>query len=307
MMRAYSEESASGNPDWITDLGTDRIDAEGGGAHVSTTGTVHRGFAHSMASILPKLAHCLEAAVDFEDRGAPQNIYVTGHSLGGALALHFTSAVLLGSSYGPDGAGDAMPAGLRGWPWQTLKLITFGAPRSGDEEWAEAMTVDQLESVFFTSEIDPYDRDALDTVDTAIVPRLIDASRPAGYRVLISGDPITTELIGGGKHVGTTVYVDNPDYWNLTSIPDFSDHELTNIRSQMTDILEDERIPETAWRYHDVMEINPECDPGAKGTAPEYEKLGAAVARYYTDRDVPFDAVSFQTDLDLFLSLFDAQ
>ena len=44
--------------------------------------------------------------------------------------------MLLGNQYGPNGAGQAMPARLRSWPWTNTKLISYsargGATVSGD-------------------------------------------------------------------------------------------------------------------------------------------------------------------------------
>ena len=89
---------------------------------------------------LPEGVPLLDKVADLKRGISPDNIYVTGHSLGGALAQHFASAVLLGDRYGPDGAGDAMPAALRGWPWKQIKLITFSSPRAGDKQWAKTLT-----------------------------------------------------------------------------------------------------------------------------------------------------------------------
>jgi hypothetical protein len=104
ILQAFNDSNSAGNPDWITDLGYNRLTG-GASAAISTVGRLSRGFAMSTRSILPNLFHCLEkgAGLKKKDTG-PDNIYVTGHSLGGALAQNFTSAVLLGNKYGPGGA-----------------------------------------------------------------------------------------------------------------------------------------------------------------------------------------------------------
>lgn len=178
-------ETASGNPDWITDLGWYRIGPGEGAAAISTIGGVHRGFATSMTQTLPQVMACLGRAASLAGGQRPRNIYVTGHSLGGGLAQQFVSAMLLGDRYGPGGAGPAMPARLRNWPWTNVKLITYGAPTAGDQTWAETLTVEALQSVFFGTTLEPVDLKGLAVHDPSIVPRLTDPARPAGYRVLI--------------------------------------------------------------------------------------------------------------------------
>jgi hypothetical protein len=97
-----AKHKEEGNPDWITDLGYNQLDPQSG-APISTVGTVSRGFAHAMIAILPQLFGCLEKVSEIRKGAAPDQIYVTGHSLGGALTQHFVSAVLLGNRYGPGG------------------------------------------------------------------------------------------------------------------------------------------------------------------------------------------------------------
>lgn len=295
---------AEGNPDWITDLGSYKLGPDSGGGHVSRTGNVHRGFARSTDAILPQLFGALDKAAELRPGGRPDRIYVTGHSLGGALAQHFVSAVLLGDRYGPDGTGAAMPASLRNWPWRQIKLITYGAPRAGDEEWARTLTTKKLESEFFSTPIDTLDRSALKVTDPTIVRRLIDRDRPAGYRVLLTTDPITTEKIVGGKHVGKTVYVNKRRIMDMvTPWLKGDSHEPLEIRALMIAGLADPRIPSTAWRYHAMTDLNPGRDAAGQGSLAEYEKLAGAVQRYYRDNGLWFDHRSFERSFDLFRTL----
>jgi hypothetical protein len=286
LFEALSTRNASGNPDWITDLGTRLIGVDGErgqadtAATVSTVGRVHRGFATSIEAMLPTVMQSLDRVATIQGT-APNNVYVTGHSLGGALAQHFTSAVLMGNGYGPIGSGVLMPAGLTTWPWAQMKLVTFGAPRAGDEAWARPLTEDLLQSEFYDDGILPFDRKALDAAAFEIAPRLTDASQPVAYRVLISTDPITNDLFDGGKPVGKTVYVnllcDNDPF----GLPDVNAHEPVAIRDLILLATADDRTPDVAWNYLDMDVLNPTRDDAAAGTDAEFDKLFDAVASYY--------------------------
>lgn len=297
---ALSSHDAKGNPDWITDLGWDTVGVDAGAGDITTVGGVHRGFARSMKSILPGVFQCLDKAAELRG-GAPTNIYVTGHSLGGGLAQHFTSAILLGDVYGPDGAGPAMTPALRGWPWRNIKLVSFSAPRAGDHAWASALSDGKLESPFYDpSPIETVDADARLLLDPGIVARLHDPSRPAGFRVLISTDPITTTKFGGdGTHVGTTVYVNGTSVLDWIGVVDALDHEPEAVRRYMLEQLDDPRTPPIAWRYLAVDELVPDRDEAARGTPAEMQKLADGVLRYYRDRGLWFDEAAFARDLEL--------
>jgi hypothetical protein len=293
-LEAFTDSNASGNPDWITDLGYNRLAKGKDRSLVSTVGAVHRGFARSMRSIVPNLFHCLAEIGDLKKTTSPDNIFVTGHSLGGALAQNFVGAVLLGNQYGPGGAGPKMPAELSGWPWKQIKLITYGAPRTGDSVWAKTLTEDGLQSEYFTSPLNPVDVNALKATDPMILPRLLDASRPAGFRVLNSRDPITTEKVAGGKHVGKTIYVNDPKLTDIVSGPDVSAHEQEEgIREYLFKSLADPRMPRTAMRYRSMAEINPARDPKQRGSVAELRKLAASVVTYYTHNGIWFDQTAY--------------
>jgi len=101
--------------DWLTDFDAERVKAE--------EGEVHEGFHEAIKSIAGKLIVSVMAAVHPESvEGGTMTVgdcalFVTGHSLGGAMAL--LGAQLLRR------AGFAIEA-----------VMTFGGPRVGDAAWA---------------------------------------------------------------------------------------------------------------------------------------------------------------------------
>lgn len=307
MFQGLSHTDAKGNPDWITDMGYSRLMPEEGASHITTTGQVSRGFAHSMESILPQTIRCLQKVSSLKGGRQPNRIYVTGHSLGGALAQHFTSAMLLGNRFGPTGSGPAMPSSLRRWPWKEIKLITFGAPRAGDAEWARTLTGQGLDSEVFSTRLDPYDRSALPVAHPSIIPRLTDKSRPAGYRVLLVQDPIGTAKVTGGKHVGKSIYVDHPNITKLFKAWSLKSHEPNKTRDLMIESLADPRIPQTAWRYHEMSSLNPSRNEDKRGSIEEYQKLKSSILQYYRTRHQHFDEAAFNRDFALYLKLLQDQ
>ena len=299
LVDALSSEMASGNPDWITDLGY-REEVRPAVSPLDGH-MVSRGMATGIASTLPQVLSCLDQVAGRERAEPPAHIYVTGHSLGGALAQVFTSAVLLGDRFGPE--GDRMPASLRAWPWERMKLITFAAPRVGNRAWAEHLTTERLESQFYKDQLAPFDGAAVGITDLEILPRLIDPDRPAAYRVLIPSDPITSDLIPGGAHVGHTVYLEEGDTLEILAHKDLAAHEPINMRALITDTLRDSRVPAEAWAYHEMEVLNPARDGSKAGTISEYEKLIAAVRDYYASRDLFFDVQAYDASASIFLGL----
>lgn len=297
VLQSFSGKNAKGNPDWITDLGYDRLSSGAGGAYVSTVGKVHRGFAQSLRSIMPNLMNCLQKVPSLKDGAVPNNIYVTGHSLGGALAQQFVSAILLGNTFGPDGKGAGLVSSLRNWPWTNIKLITFGAPRVGDAKFARTLTEDKLQSEFFSTAFSPADPKAIKVSQEGIVQRLTNPNRPGAYRVLNSKDPITTQKGAGGKHVGKTVYVNPKKLANVVSGPDFSAHEQRQIRDYMLKGLPGNKAPKLAIRYVDMQTINPARDDKQNGTPEEIAKLVNAVKNYYKSNNIWFNFEAFENNV----------
>ena len=301
MYQAFSDDNSKGNPDWITDLGYNLVDAKTGAGDITQTGSVSRGMATSIRSIFPSLFQCLMKVTKLVPNTAPKRIFVTGHSLGAGLAQVFASSVLLGDEYGPEGAGRSMPGRLRDWPWKQLKLITFSAPRVGDELWAKKLSEEYLFSDFFSTAINPYDKNALKVTDPGILPSLLDANQASGFRVLIPSDPITTEKLPGGKHVGKTVYVSKP---KIHEPPSFKSHQPANIRRLLSKGLNDIRIPSTSWKTWEITDLTPDYDKAKKGTPEEYKKLASSIEQYYQDKEIYFDASGFRSDFNLFMELY---
>jgi hypothetical protein len=304
-LEALNTLDAKGNPDWITDLGWFQIGPKEGAAAITNTGKVYRGFANSMLSILPSVFRCLQEVSTLAKGTSPRNIYVTGHSLGGGLAQHFAGAVLKGSVYGPDGAGTKMPTALKAWPWKNLKLITFSAPRTGNEEWAKAMTEDVFQSRFWSHPVFHADMDAFTVKNEEIVPRLLNKNKPVAYRVLISNDPITTEKIVGGKHIGQTVYVDA----GRSFVPSASSHEVYKVRELMTKTLNDDRIPNElknidkhTWEYRKRDEL-PGGPVGERGGAEEMKARVNVIKQYYDDHQITHQHEALERELNVFLNL----
>lgn len=135
--RLPKAKGGEGNPDWVTDLQLTDVVPD---PEVSKYGSVCKGFSASLKSILPTV---IESLVDIHRTfqappAPPRTIYVTGHSLGGALASHFASAMMLGNKYGPAGTGDEMPDQLRAWPWRGIQVITYSSPAVGGDEFHQA-------------------------------------------------------------------------------------------------------------------------------------------------------------------------
>lgn len=286
---ALSTADATGSPDWITDLGfrserhsfiSARVDHE-----------VARGMARSLDWTMPQILVALDRIVARPRAQPPTIVTVTGHSLGGALAQQFASALLLGDRYGP--TGDAMPESLRDWPWANLKLVTFGAPRVGNRVWAEELTTGALESQFYEVQAAiPFDTRATGITNIDVVPRMNNPGRPVALRVLNPSDLITGRF--GGDHVGRSIYLEEPD---VVPIPSKEAHEPVRIRQRMLDALRDPRIPPAPWIYHPIESLTPTRDAGQAGTAAEYAKLTDTIAEFHAANGRAWCAERFEADI----------
>jgi len=122
-----------GNPDWVTDMGFghDGINFSFEVMPDFGQSPMHRGFARAMMSMLPIIFQCLDL-IHQNRQVRPRAIYVCGHSLGGALASTFASAVGCGLYRN----GRNMPPNVAQWPWNGLSVISFSAPPIGGDHFA---------------------------------------------------------------------------------------------------------------------------------------------------------------------------
>ncbi len=307
VVQANWDTRAKGSPDWITDLGYDLIGPGKSASLISTTGAVHRGFAKSIELTLPGIFACLGKAASLKPGTRPENIFVTGHSLGGGLAQIFVSAVLMGNQYGPNGKGPAMPRQMRPWPWQQIKLITFSAPRAGDAEWAKTLTTIGLASEFHARDLRRYDYKALAPNEDSIPARLGDRNRPAGFRVLVSTDAVSTSAVAGRKPVGKTVYVDKLGPLAFAAPYSGNAHEPATLRALMVASLNDTRIPPAVWQYRDSVTAAQDDTDQSGPAMTTYRRLQAEFLTYH-NRDRPaFDTRSYERDRKIFNQLLSEQ
>lgn len=126
--------SKSGNPDWVTDMDFNRLFFQNystGGVETvfSKTGGISEGFALSMDVTFNNIIACLSEIKKMKGNQPPKNIYVTGHSLGGALAAMCASAL---------SNPENIPDELKEFPFDQLNLITYSAPTVGNREFANS-------------------------------------------------------------------------------------------------------------------------------------------------------------------------
>jgi len=171
-IRKESSSNKSGNPDWVTDFETKQCIED---KDINPHGACARGFRTAIKLTLPNIIDCLSQIEIDQNHLPPSRIYVTGHSLGGALASLFTSAVMLGEKYGPFGKGKAMPVALHSWPWPTMKLVTYASPFVGKDKKSEQSFQRSFAAVVQST------------------------------RVWLKGDVITTKEILGTKELGAHV------------------------------------------------------------------------------------------------------
>lgn len=115
-----------GNPDWVTDttLHRDKMPL------ISTEGQIHRGFGLAITSALGTIRAVFDKINT--DRGKPDRIFVTGHSLGAALATAFASAVRCGE-FGTK----KLSSGVKLWPWENLMLLPISSPAIGNRDFRD--------------------------------------------------------------------------------------------------------------------------------------------------------------------------
>ncbi|MCB0706855.1 MAG: lipase family protein [Saprospiraceae bacterium] len=109
-----------GNADWVTDLQfLDNKQYKEICKNPLVNTSV--GFSKSLKTIFPSLKSVLNR-IDSQMSDNPGEIYLAGHSLGGAYALLFGTSMLFGD------IRDDFP----NWNWKDQKVITYGAPACGN-------------------------------------------------------------------------------------------------------------------------------------------------------------------------------
>ncbi len=154
--------SETGNPDWVTDMEFLQTVSD---HRISASGSVTVGLRDSVLSAMGTLVHCLEDIAERHDE-PPTVLHISGHSLGGALAVQLAAALSVGS------IRQALPESLRAWPLDSIRVTTFGAPKSGDAAFANEV-----------------------------------ASHIDGRRIWVHGDPIPE--FPDNEHVGVPVRLEN--------------------------------------------------------------------------------------------------
>lgn len=178
-----------GNGDWITDMDMNTTVAD---KTISAHGSACRGFSSAVKTSLPLIVKCLEA-IHAAKGGAPRLVWVTGHSLGGALAGEFASAMVCGTKYGP--FGSKLLNGVQTWPWHLLRLVTMSAPVVGGEDFHTTLN-----------------------------------SRIYARRVVLAKDPITQSL--RHYHVGSHVHLaETPG--STAGLPYTDHHEPFKVRRSL--------------------------------------------------------------------------
>ncbi len=141
----------------------------------NSSGQVHYGFFLGIEEIKPWVLRKLNSIQQKwkVNQIPPKPIFITGHSLGGALANLMTYNLL--------GINKKAKDKKKTPPYNIKAMYTFGAPRVGDEEWAQSMKT------------------------------LADEFNIGLYRFINRNDVVPHIPCVGYYHVGTNIYVESAD------------------------------------------------------------------------------------------------
>ena len=115
-------------PNNFKDIKTDLMLVKEG---MGPLGKVHSGFYGALTTVWKTLATRLKSVK------ATKPIFITGHSLGGALATLSAAQLLQKQTREQDRAATLYPASIERWSGAYVQgLYTFGSPRVGDETFA---------------------------------------------------------------------------------------------------------------------------------------------------------------------------
>jgi len=187
------KHAARGNGDWVTDMDMSATKKD---PMFSAHGAVCRGFSSAQKTCIPLVIKCMEA-IQAKRGKPPAKIWVTGHSLGAALAGEFVAAMICGTVYGP--MGSKLPDDLVPWPWDTLRFISMSSPIVGGDDYHTTFN-----------------------------------SRVYTRRVVLGRDPITQGL--RHYHVGQQVHLEATDH-TPGGAAGFGHHEPFHVRRSLLDHL----------------------------------------------------------------------
>jgi hypothetical protein len=118
-----------GSADWVTDMDFGKMVSN---PVVSKQGKQCRGFNNSIMSMLGNIVECM-SKIQEDRKHPPRKIYLAGHSLGGALATHCASILSQGDP--------TETKVLKDWPFNDMKLFTYGAPVTGDKAFCDYLAL----------------------------------------------------------------------------------------------------------------------------------------------------------------------
>jgi hypothetical protein len=212
----------------------------------------HKGFHDAVGASLPTIATALNQLQGFMGANAPARIWVTGHSLGGAMAMNFAARAALRDDGDTGFPNDAVTNNaVKKWGWSNVKLVTYGAPAAANLKLGKKLdTALQAGTGLLTS-----NRPDI-ALDTKLSKQLHALNKPAHMRVLHELDPITISKaagVGSSVHCGTTVQVSRGlvNAIKLIGSPEY--HEPWIIRENIVKRLGDAQVTGPVKNYKSMV------------------------------------------------------